>query len=175
MILCRSLLLLVLTSLTAYVPTAYAVTIYSVKNAAPTTTTSATGGKYSGLAAYNPTTLSIPAPPTPFPTTYNVQVQDGPAPPGSSISQLSSFFGFSIEMSVSDQVCKFHFFLGVNVCSCGHDSGSQLPRYQRAFPQSHVKPCSPRWKGQRSCRGEYPRNSCDGSEHDIWETSAEGL
>ncbi|KAF8636113.1 hypothetical protein AX17_003816 [Amanita inopinata Kibby_2008] len=85
---------------------AYAVTVYHQKGQHPFATTSslAPGATYSGPAAYNPTTLVPPPAPTDLPLQYNLQVQDGPAPPGASIPLLSSFFGFSIEMSVVDQV-----------------------------------------------------------------------
>ncbi|KIL59997.1 glycoside hydrolase family 79 protein [Amanita muscaria Koide BX008] len=48
--------------------------------------------------------LQAPAPLANFATQLNIAVRDGPAPLGSSIQQLSFFFGFSIEMSVVDEV-----------------------------------------------------------------------
>ncbi|KAF8624038.1 hypothetical protein AX15_006061 [Amanita polypyramis BW_CC] len=86
-----------------------AVTVYSA-GATKTTPTATTlpsfvpGSTYSGPLAYNPTTLQAPAVPTGFSTQVSVQVLGGAAPPGSSIPTLSSLFGFSIEMSVANQV-----------------------------------------------------------------------
>jgi predicted carbohydrate-binding protein with CBM5 and CBM33 domain len=56
-------------------------------------------------AAYNPTTLNAPPVPSPFNGQFTVQVQNGGAPVGVSIPQDGSFLGFSIEMSVVNQVC----------------------------------------------------------------------
>ncbi|KAJ6556440.1 glycoside hydrolase family 79 protein [Mycena capillaripes] len=66
--------------------------------------TTAPGATYSGVAAYNPATLV--APPVPSPsilTTIPVQLQNA-GTPNLSIKQKGSFFGFSIEMSVTNQV-----------------------------------------------------------------------
>ncbi|KAK7053820.1 Glyco-hydro-79C domain-containing protein [Favolaschia claudopus] len=66
--------------------------------------TTAPGAIYTGVAAYNPTTLA--APPVPSPavlTTIPINLQNE-GTPGLSIKQKGSFFGFSIEMSVSNQV-----------------------------------------------------------------------
>ncbi|KIL60002.1 glycoside hydrolase family 79 protein [Amanita muscaria Koide BX008] len=78
-----------------------AVTVYRKD---PSPTSLAPGAMYSGPAAFNPIMLQAPAPPSNFATQVNIAVRDGPAPLGSSIQQLSSFFGFSIEMSVVDEV-----------------------------------------------------------------------
>ncbi|KAF7370061.1 Glyco-hydro-79C domain-containing protein [Mycena sanguinolenta] len=71
---------------------------------AATSTSSAASGPYTGVAAYNPGTLVAP----PLPTTsvltqipVNLQ-QTGTV--GLSIKQKGRFFGFSVEMSVSNQV-----------------------------------------------------------------------
>ncbi|EDR09602.1 glycoside hydrolase family 79 protein [Laccaria bicolor S238N-H82] len=69
-------------------------------------TSSATSANYTGAAAYNPTVLNPPAPPNPAITTnFAIQLQNG-GTPGASIPQTGSFFGFSIEMSVVNQVCE---------------------------------------------------------------------
>ena len=69
-------------------------------------TSSASSANYTGAAAYNPTVLNPPAPPNPAITTnFAIQLQNG-GTPGASISQIGSFFGFSIEMSVVNQVCE---------------------------------------------------------------------
>ncbi|KAJ6573387.1 glycoside hydrolase family 79 protein [Mycena vulgaris] len=78
------------------------ITVYHANNQAAFTT--APGATYSGVAAYNPTTLS--APPVPSPTiltTIPVQLQNA-GTPNLSIKQKGSFLGFSIEMSVTNQV-----------------------------------------------------------------------
>ncbi|KAF8624071.1 hypothetical protein AX15_006082 [Amanita polypyramis BW_CC] len=94
---CHCLGLLVLTH------SIYAVTVYPTEGIAPTTSL-VPGAPYHGPAAYNPVTLNIPAAPTNFPTQYSIHISNGAAPPGISIPHFSSFFGFSIEMSVVDQV-----------------------------------------------------------------------
>jgi hypothetical protein len=60
---------------------------------------------YTGAAAYNPTTLNPPPPPgaQAMPTQFTIQPPNA-VPPGASILQNGSFFGFSIEMSVVNQV-----------------------------------------------------------------------
>ncbi|KAF8952441.1 hypothetical protein BDZ97DRAFT_1640845, partial [Flammula alnicola] len=70
-----------------------------------TVTGTAASANYTGSAAYNPTVLNPPAPPGPaaLPTQFAIQLS-GVAPPGASITQTGSFFGFSIEMSVVNQV-----------------------------------------------------------------------
>ncbi|KAF5376683.1 hypothetical protein D9615_007846 [Tricholomella constricta] len=82
------------------------VTVYYQQGQAPLSATSTSSGdaaNYTGLAAYNPTTLNPPAIPSPFNPTYSIQLQNG-GTPGVSIPQQGSFLGFSIEMSVANQV-----------------------------------------------------------------------
>ncbi|TFK36088.1 hypothetical protein BDQ12DRAFT_737177 [Crucibulum laeve] len=68
------------------------------------TTSSGSAAAYTGAAAYNPTVLTAPAPPNPaISTQFAIQLQNG-GTPGVSIPQSGSFFGFSIEMSVVNQV-----------------------------------------------------------------------
>ncbi|KAF8636081.1 hypothetical protein AX17_003787 [Amanita inopinata Kibby_2008] len=69
-----------------------------------TGTDTASPADYTGAAAYNPTVLQAPPVPSGFPTQYNIQLQNGGAPPGVSIPHMGSFVGFSIEMSVANQV-----------------------------------------------------------------------
>ncbi|KAJ6590373.1 glycoside hydrolase family 79 protein [Mycena sp. CBHHK59/15] len=77
------------------------VTIYQTNNQAAFTT--ASGAVYSGVAAYNPT--SLVAPPVPSPTIMTaIPIQLSSNTPGISIKQKGSFIGFSIEMSVANQV-----------------------------------------------------------------------
>ena len=71
-----------------------------------TATGTGAAANYTGAAAYNPTTLIPPSPPQAFPTQIALQPPNA-VPPGASIPQNGSFFGFSIEMSVVNQVGKF--------------------------------------------------------------------
>lgn len=104
----RSLLLLLCLTLVDA-----AVTIYHVPGQEPLTltdsvhpasTTTAAAADYTGAAAYNPTVLEPPAVPDPKPNlAFGIQLQKG-GTPGASIQQAGSFLGFSIEMSVANQV-----------------------------------------------------------------------
>ena len=85
---------------------AWAVTVYPMPGEKATSTMNLITTAATGYLAYNPQTLTAPAIPTAFPTQVSVQVSSGSAPPGSSIPHMSSFFGFSIEMSVANQVCE---------------------------------------------------------------------
>jgi len=59
---------------------------------------------YTGAAAYDPTVLQAPRPPNPpIRTHFSIQLLNG-GPAGASIQHNGAFFGFSIEMSVVDQV-----------------------------------------------------------------------
>ncbi|PPQ73631.1 hypothetical protein CVT26_010622 [Gymnopilus dilepis] len=71
--------------------------------AVPTAVNSA--GNCTGPWAYCPATLSAPAPPGPtaLPTTFTLQTTNA-VPQNASVAQNGSFFGFSIEMSVVNQV-----------------------------------------------------------------------
>jgi hypothetical protein len=79
-------------------------------------TQTADAASYTGAAAYNPTVLTPPPIPNPpVPHQFNIQVQNGGVP-GLSIKQHGGFFGFSIEMSVINQVCEFlSFFSSQNL------------------------------------------------------------
>ncbi|KAH6912147.1 glycoside hydrolase superfamily [Coprinopsis sp. MPI-PUGE-AT-0042] len=73
-----------------------------------TLSSSAAAANYTGAAAYNPTVLDAPPPPNPpINTRFGIQLRSGGTTPGVSIPQSGSFFGFSIEMSVVDQVCEW--------------------------------------------------------------------
>lgn len=85
-----------------------AVTVYT-KGGSATTTSLAAGATYSGLAAYDPTTLTPPAPPSPAVTAIGVSLQQSPASAMAaglmvSIPQKGNFLGFSIELSVANVV-----------------------------------------------------------------------
>ena len=90
------------------------VTLYGPKNpqaifrgSAPAAqTASAPSATFTGVAAYNPTVLtppSIPSPPPP--TAFNINLATG-AVNGLSMPQSGAFIGFSIEMSIVNQVCE---------------------------------------------------------------------
>ncbi|KAJ7669142.1 hypothetical protein B0H17DRAFT_1018163 [Mycena rosella] len=78
------------------------ITVFHANNQAAFTT--APGASYSGVAAYDPATLIAPPAPSPtILTTIPVQLQNA-GTPNLSIKQQGSFIGFSIEMSVTNQV-----------------------------------------------------------------------
>lgn len=83
-----------------------AVTIYYAPGQNPFSTTSADASSYTGAAAYNPTTIDPPALPDPLPSlSLDFNLQSNPT--GLSITQSGAFMGFSVEMSVANQVCEF--------------------------------------------------------------------
>ncbi|KAJ7671748.1 hypothetical protein B0H17DRAFT_989262 [Mycena rosella] len=99
---CRSVRSLCLVLLLAIAGANCDVTIYQPNKQAAFTQSA--GATYSGVAAYNPTSLS--APPVPSPTiltTIPIQLQNA-GTPNLSVKQKGSFMGFSIEMSVTNQV-----------------------------------------------------------------------
>ncbi|KDR78253.1 hypothetical protein GALMADRAFT_119254 [Galerina marginata CBS 339.88] len=65
----------------------------------------ATSANYTGPAAYSPVVLNAPPPPGPsaFPTQFPLTLTKA-VPANASIPQNGSFFGFSVEMSVVNQV-----------------------------------------------------------------------
>lgn len=99
----RVLLSLLLLSWQAYA----SVTIYTqVTFAGGSANTTATS-TYTAAAAYDPTSLSAPAVPSPAPATqFPVQLYSG-GMQGLSIPQTGAFVGFSVELSVADQICEF--------------------------------------------------------------------
>jgi hypothetical protein len=82
-----------------------AVTVYYQPGQSPlaTGTGTAAGANYTGAAAYDPTILTPPPIPSPLNTQFSIQLQNG-GTPNVSIQQPGSFMGFSIEMSVVNQV-----------------------------------------------------------------------
>ena len=61
----------------------------------------------SDLEAYNTVTLTAPTLPTPVPSAFGITVQNsGASVSGMSVQQKGDFFGFSIEMSVVQQVSE---------------------------------------------------------------------
>lgn len=80
------------------------VTIHYAPGQTPLGTgTAAAGAAYTGAAAYNPTTLTPPPVPTSLKRNFQLSVVPGGVP-GLSIKIPGRFFGFSIEMSVVDQI-----------------------------------------------------------------------
>ncbi|KAJ3779577.1 hypothetical protein GGU10DRAFT_382248 [Lentinula aff. detonsa] len=60
---------------------------------------------YTGAAAYNSTTFEPPALPDPLPSlSLDLNIQTNPSSSGLSITQSGAFMGFSVEMSVANQV-----------------------------------------------------------------------
>ncbi|KAJ3711073.1 glycoside hydrolase family 79 protein [Lentinula guzmanii] len=63
---------------------------------------------YTGAAAYNSTTFEPPALPDPLPSlSLDLNIQTNPSSSGLSITQSGAFMGFSVEMSVANQVFPF--------------------------------------------------------------------
>lgn len=95
-----------------------AVTVYGQAPLAATST--APGAKYTGLKAYDPTVLNPPPIPNPAPAAqYTIQlIQNANGVTGLSVPTISgSFLGFSIEVSVINQVCEcsvIHRFLAMS-------------------------------------------------------------
>ncbi|KIY48442.1 hypothetical protein FISHEDRAFT_73638 [Fistulina hepatica ATCC 64428] len=83
------------------------VTVYDqtpLAHMSSTATTGTAAASYTGAAAYDTTVLNPPDVPTNLSTQFGVQLQTGGSPPGASIKQSGAFMGFSIEMSVANQV-----------------------------------------------------------------------
>jgi hypothetical protein len=91
-------------SLLLFSASAGAVTILNQQPLGAQGTGTATGdaATYTGSAAYDPTTLNIPALPNPAPNLEFDITLDGTA--GASIEHPTPFFGFSIEMSISNTI-----------------------------------------------------------------------
>ncbi|KAK7018564.1 Glyco-hydro-79C domain-containing protein [Favolaschia claudopus] len=80
------------------------ITVYHQQDQQAAFATTASGATYTGVAAYNPTQLV--APPVPSPavlTNIPINLQQS-GTPGLSIKHKGRFFGFSVEMSVANQV-----------------------------------------------------------------------
>jgi hypothetical protein len=89
------------------VASCHAITVYYAPGETSLTIQgSAAAAAYTGAAAYNPTTLIPPPLPTQRPPTqFDIPLKKGETQ-DLSIKQRGSFLGFSIEMSVVNQVCK---------------------------------------------------------------------
>lgn len=82
------------------------VTVYYQQGQNPFQTTTAAAAQYTGAAAYNPTVLNPPAPLPDLHRNFPIQLVNG-GQQGASILQTGQFFGFSIEMSVVNQVREY--------------------------------------------------------------------
>lgn len=92
--------------MTVYEPQGIQVIFGGAQSSTATVAASAAAATYTGAAAYNPTVLTAPAVPNPAPnTSFPIQLYSG-GMNGLSIKQSGAFYGFSIEMSVSNQVCR---------------------------------------------------------------------
>lgn len=91
-------------AVTLYVPEGQE-TLFGIE---PSTTDTSPAASYTGSAAYDPRTLIPPTPPTdpPVNTRFGVQLVNGDIP-GLSIRHHGAFLGFSIEFSVSNNICEF--------------------------------------------------------------------
>ncbi|KAG8706428.1 hypothetical protein FRC09_002416 [Ceratobasidium sp. 395] len=78
------------------------VTVYN-PTATPTVSINTAAAQYTGAAAYDTTMLNPPAPPGDLNKNVNVQLYAG-GMDNLSIKQKGSFLGFSIELSVADQI-----------------------------------------------------------------------
>lgn len=78
------------------------VTVYN-PTATTTATADAAAASYTGAAAYDTTVLNPPAPPTDLNKDFGIQLYSG-GMANLSIAQKGSFLGFSIELSVADQI-----------------------------------------------------------------------
>jgi hypothetical protein len=94
------------------------VTVYSQAPLGASATATGSAASYTGAAAYDPTVLTAPAVPNPLPPMqFTLPLQPSAAAVTNlSIQQSGSFFGFSIEMSVINQVCEYF------LCSCSFSS-----------------------------------------------------
>ncbi|KAG6858937.1 hypothetical protein C0995_012791, partial [Termitomyces sp. Mi166 len=79
--------------------TVSAVTVYPTA----TTTIATSAANYTGAAAYDPTVLNPPPVPNGLTTQFVIQLQNG-GTANLSLPQNGSFIGFSVEMSVVNQV-----------------------------------------------------------------------
>ncbi|KAG6882327.1 hypothetical protein C0995_014974, partial [Termitomyces sp. Mi166 len=79
--------------------TVSAVTVYPTA----TTTIATSAANYTGAAAYDPTVLNPPPVPNGLTTQFVIQLQNG-GTASLSLPQNGSFIGFSVEMSVVNQV-----------------------------------------------------------------------
>jgi hypothetical protein len=99
-------LLALASSCTFIAPSVLAVTVYGQAPLGATLTLQP-GATWTGLPAYDPTILTPPVI-SPLPAPYTLQLtNDVTIVSGVSIPMKGTFFGFSIEVSVVNQICEF--------------------------------------------------------------------
>lgn len=102
------------------------VKIYYAPGETPTSAASAATASFTGSTAYNPATLNPPPVPDPLPPmSFDVPMKNGETE-GLSIKLGGNFMGFSIEMSVANQVCGSRFFFLGNHQLTSMVSGQKL-------------------------------------------------
>ncbi|ELU40991.1 glycoside hydrolase family 79 protein [Rhizoctonia solani AG-1 IA] len=146
-------------------PEKRSVTVYN-PTMTSTSTAAAADATYTGAAAYDTTVLNPPAPPTDLVKDFPVQLLSG-GMDGLSIKQKGSFMGFSIELSVADQIrrCNEVSLAGTipepHVCpqgACGqglHPSGRQYAGSRSDVPRGlQHRICYPKVPPTRFHAGE---------------------
>ncbi|KAI0311516.1 hypothetical protein OF83DRAFT_751031 [Amylostereum chailletii] len=112
-----------------------------------TGTASAAAATYTGSAAYDPTVLEAPAPPSGLTTSFAVDLNTGIT--GLSIPQKGAFFGFSVEMSVANHV------LGKNSTVLQVPFLNLLANIQRSWRRTSRRRRTPRprrrWRSRPTC------------------------
>ena len=103
----RGKFLALASSCALFAQSALAVTVYG-QTPLGATQTGQPNANWTGLPAYDPTTLTAPVI-SPLPSPYSLQLtNDVNAVGGVSIPVKGSFLGFSIEVSVVNQICEFY-------------------------------------------------------------------
>ncbi|KAG6864519.1 hypothetical protein C0991_008981 [Blastosporella zonata] len=88
----------------AFLQAAFVVSAVTVYSTVTTAVSTAAAADYTGAAAYNPTVLTPPPVPTGLNTQFTLQLQNSVPSNNLSLAQNGSFLGFSVEMSVVNQV-----------------------------------------------------------------------
>lgn len=90
-------------------PSIAAVTIYTNIPGvnAPLTTSTAPYAQSTGNSAYSSLVLTPPDPPGDLQTTVNVNLNPTGGMPGLSVPQRGNYLGFSVELSIADQIREF--------------------------------------------------------------------
>lgn len=129
-----------------------------------TSTAAAADATYTGAAAYDTTNLNPPAPPTDLNKDIPVQLYTG-GMDNLSIKQKGSFLGFSIELSVADQIrtCKVTCLQFSLIYS--YYSWEKFEPPTSAISEPHVQPQGARRQSLHSSWREHPRDICP---HSRW-------
>lgn len=116
------------------------VTVYYAPGQNPlqaTGSAAAAAASYTGVAAYNPTTLTPPPVPTALNKNFPIQLVQGGVP-GLSMQIPGHFFGFSVEMSVVDQICEFSSISCILCCSQYASSRQKFVRIATQILLAHL-------------------------------------